>query len=480
VAQEKNVEVYVSEVGVAAGEFSSSNAANQARITVDFLPHATKAHEGDTPRFEDTRRTIDRLRKALVLIVGAEIVVDKERMGPPVGKPVAVEVSAKTFPEAGEVAAGLRRELGQIEGVAALSDDFRVGRPELRLEVDRGAAKRVGASTEAVASTIRTAVSGAKASTFRDGDDEYDIVVEVAPEYRNDLQSIMALRIPGREDTSPDTFAVPLSAVASYKLAGGSGAIRHVDQKPVVTIEGEVEEGFNENAVRAKVGEYIAGVKLPPGLAARQGGADDEQRQSQEFLSTAFLIAVFLIALVLVTQFNRYDLPLIILASVILSMVGVLWGLVLTGTSFGVVMTGLGVISLAGVVVNNAIVLLDYVEQLKAGGMLTREALIEAGLTRFRPVILTAITTILGLVPMAIGLTLDFREAEVFFGSQTSSWWGPMAVAVIFGLAFATVLTLVIVPTLYSVIDGARTRISSWFPKRPAALGDAPDGVDAS
>ncbi len=476
--QEKNIEVFVSETGVAGGDFATSAAPNQARVTVDFLPHVTKAHDDDTPRFEDPRETIDRLRKSLALIPGAEIRVDKERMGPPVGAPIAVEVSGKNFHEAGRLSSRVRRELLQIPGVTDITDDYRVGRPELRLQVDRGAAKRVGASTQAVAGTIRTAVTGTKASTFRDGDDEYDIMVEIAPQFRDDLQSIMRLRIPGRIDTSPDTFAVPLSAVADYELAGGSGSIKHVAQKPVVTIEAQIQEGFNENSVREKVVKYIADAKTPTGYALRLGGANDEQRASQEFLSNAFLIAVFLIAIVLVSQFGRYDLPLIILASVVLSMVGVLWGLVLTGTSFGIVMTGLGVISLAGVVVNNAIVLLDYVEQLKTQGYSTYDALVEAGLVRFRPVMLTAVTTILGLVPMAIGLTVDFRELSVFFGSQTSSWWGPMAVAVIFGLAFATVLTLVIVPTLYSLVESARgalarlaERVRGLGPSRPAAGG---------
>ncbi len=478
-AAEKNVDVFVSEVGVAASDFSSSNAANQARITADFLPHATKLHEGDTARIEDPRRTIDRLRDAVALIPGAEINVDKERMGPPVGAAIAVEVSGKNFHEAGRIATRVRRELAEIPGVTDVSDDYRVGRPELRLQVDRGAAKRVGASTQAVAMTVRTALTGTKASTFRDGEDEYDITVEIAPRFRDNISSILRLRIPGRIDTSPDTFAVPLSAVADYKLAGGSGSVRHLAQKPVVTIQAQIAEGFNENAVRGEVSKYIAAAKMPEGYALRLGGANDEQKESEAFLSNAFMIAIFLIALVLVSQFNRYDLPLIIVASVVLSLVGVLWGLVITGTSFGVIMTGVGVISLAGVVVNNAIVLLDYVEQLKREGMSTRDAVVEAGMTRFRPVLLTAITTILGLVPMAIGLTIDFQEQKMYLGSQTGAWWGPMAVAVIFGLAFATVLTLVIVPTLYSLVDGAHTSIAEFRQRLRASRSGAPRGADA-
>ena len=247
---------------------------------------------------------------------------------------------------------------------------------------------------------------------------------------------------------------MPLSAVASYELAGGSGSIRHIDQDLVVTVTGDVATGFNENAVRAEVVEYIESRKdLPEGYRLRLGGANDEQQKTQEFLGQAFLICLFLIALVLVSQFNSYTKPFIILFSVILSMVGVLWGLIITGTSFGIVMTGIGVISLAGVVVNNAIVLLDYVEKLRARGLSIYDALIEAGTVRFRPVMLTAITTILGLLPMGIGMTVDFAGLRVLFGGPNAEWWGPMANAVIFGLAFATILTLVVVPTMYATID---------------------------
>jgi multidrug efflux pump len=249
---------------------------------------------------------------------------------------------------------------------------------------------------------------------------------------------------------------VPLSSVATYDLAGGSGSIRHIDQKLVVTIEGDVVEGVNENEVRQRVIDYIASADPPAGFHLRLGGADDEQRKAQEFLQMAFLIAIFVIGVVLVTQFNSFTTPMIILGSVVLSLVGVLWGLIITGTPFGIIMTGIGVISLAGVVVNNAIVLLDYVEQLKTKGRGVNDALIEAGLTRFRPVMLTAVTTVLGLVPMAIGVSVDFAAFKLVVGSQSASWWGAMAVAVIFGLAFATVLTLVMVPTFYAILDDMR------------------------
>ena len=474
-AAESNVDVYVAETGVSGGGDPMSGAqavAHMARISVDFLPHHTKAKEGDTARHESTFDTMKRLRARLAEIVGARITINAQEMGPPVGPKIAVEVSGDDFQKVGELAAGVRRELTAIEGATDLQDDYRIGRPEMRLRIDRGAAKRVGASTQAVAGAIRTAVAGTKASTLRDGEDEYDIVVELVPKAKEDLQSVLALRIDGRIDTSPDTFAVPLSAVASYKLSGGSGSIRHIDQDLVVTISGDVRPGYNEDAVRQEVAAYIANAETPVGFSLRLGGADDEQQKAQAFLATAFAIAIFLIAIVLVTQFNSFMVPLIILGSVLLSLVGVLWGLIITGTAFGIIMTGLGVISLAGVVVNNAIVLLDYVGQLRDQGKEVHDALIEAGMVRFRPVILTAITTILGLVPMAIGVSIDFANLKLIVGSQSAEWWGPMAIAVIFGLAFATLLTLVMVPTFYGIIEDIRSipsRVRQRFGRAPAA-----------
>jgi len=476
-SQEDNVDVYVAESGVSGGgsPFEGAQAAsNQARVSVDFLPHKNDADPGEKPRHESTFDNIDRLREALAQIPGAEITVAPERRGPPVGKPISVEVSGDDFHVVGAEAAELRRQLASIPGATDLKDDYRVGRPEMRLRIDRGAAKRVGASTIAVANDVRTAVAGSVASTMRDGTDDYDIMVELDPRYRSDLQSVLGLRIAGREDTSPKTFAVPLSTVASYQLAGGSGSIRHVDQRLVVTIEGDVIPGFNENAVRGtvsdKLDQIMSSGSLPPGVSLRLGGANDEQRNAQEFLGRAFLIGVALIALVLVSQFNRFSTMFIIMFTVVLSLIGVLWGLLLTGTPFGIIMTGIGVISLAGVVVNNAIVLIDYINQLRERGMTSHDAVVRAGITRFRPVMLTAVTTVLGLVPMALGMTIDFGRMRVLMGGPSSGFWGPMAVAVIFGLTFATLLTLVMVPTFYTIREDIGGWLVARFRKAPTPV----------
>ena len=284
---QKNVDVYVAETGIAGGGdplAGSQAAAHQARITVDFLPDRNTAKPGETVRVEPTTETIERIRDLAAQIPGAEYTVAKEEMGPPVGADIAVEVSGDDFDEVGEAAMSLRRALlKEVDGIAELSDDYKVGRPEMRLRIDRARAKRVGASTNEVAGAIRTAVSGTVATTLRDGEDEYDIVVEVMPEYRDNLQSVLALRIPGRVDTSPDSFQVPLSSVASAELAGGSGSIRHIDQDLVVTISGNVTEGQNPNDIRSKVQAYLNQANLPDGINARIGGAQDEEKPPRNF-----------------------------------------------------------------------------------------------------------------------------------------------------------------------------------------------------
>ncbi|MGK0347813.1 MAG: multidrug efflux pump [Myxococcota bacterium] len=454
-AAEENVLVFVTEVGVAGGGSNMTGtqaAPNQARISLDFLKDRNQARRGEQVRVESTQLTIARLREAVREIPGAAISVEKREMGPPVEKPIKVQVSGADVHEVGALAQRVRREIAQIEGTTELTDDYRVGRPELQLRVNRGAAKRVGVSTGEIGNTVRTAVAGATASTLRNGEDEFDIVVQLAPEFRGNVQSVLGLRIAGRLDTSPDSFPVPLSAIAQYELAGGTGSVRHVDQDLVVTITGEVLDGFSEYEIQQQVAALIPTLQ-EEGFRLDFVGSNAEQEESMAFLLRALAIALVLIILVLVAQFDSLTTPIIIIATVFLSMIGVLWGLIITQTPFGIIMTGIGVISLAGVVVNNAIVLLDYVGQLRKEGVQMEKALVRAGMTRFRPVMLTAATTILGLVPMAVGISWDFTRFRFLVGGASQQWWAPMAIAVIFGLAFATLMTLVMVPTLYTIMD---------------------------
>ncbi|MDP6041055.1 MAG: efflux RND transporter permease subunit, partial [Candidatus Latescibacteria bacterium] len=418
-------------------DFGGEGASHASRISIDFID--------EDLRQQSTFTTIEQIRDALKDLTGAEIELSKERAGPPVGAPISVEVSGERFEVLGQLAARIKRRVAEIPGIVDLKDDYDRGRPEVRIMVDRNAAALAGLDTRLIASTVRSAIYGTEASEYRVGEDEYDIRVRLKPDKRSSLADL------GRITIEKDGKIVPLSAVAQIKTGGGFGSIRRKDLKRVISIEGKVE-GRTSDAAMQDVQAALADFPLPPGYQIAYAGESEEQQRAAAFLSKAFIIALAGIALILITQFNSLTLPFIILTSVILSLIGVLIGLIITSTPFGILMTGIGVISLAGVVVNNAIVLIDYTLQLHQRGLASRDAIIRAGVTRFRPVILTAITTILGLFPLATGISFDFFTFSWEIGGRSSQWWGPMGVAVVFGLAFATMLTLVVVPIMISLI----------------------------
>ncbi|MDA0710396.1 MAG: efflux RND transporter permease subunit, partial [bacterium] len=434
-----NIKTYVTNVGVGGGgDFSSGdNVSHASRISIDFID--------ESERLESSFKTVEHIRSLLRDLTGADIEISKENNGPPVGAPVNVEISGEDIQTLGELAARAKRIIEQIPGAVDVKDDFDKGRPEIRILIDREAAGMLGLNTSVIASTVRTAVYGSEASEYRVGEDEYDIRVRFKPGKRNNLADLDGIMLDN------DGHLVPLSAVAKIETSAGFGSIRRKDLKRLIAIEGKVA-GRTSDAVMRDVQEALTDFPLPPGYRISYSGESEEQQKAADFLMRAFFIALSGIALILITQFNSITLPLTILTSVILSLIGVLIGLIVTVTPFGIIMTGIGVISLAGVVVNNAIVLIDYTLQLKRKGLTNQEAIVQAGATRFRPVILTAITTILGLFPLATGLSFDFFTLTLEIGGQSSQWWGPMAIAVIFGLTFATALTLVVVPVMIHLI----------------------------
>ena len=334
-----------------------------------------------------------------------------------------------------------------IEGLVDVEDDLSRAKPEIAFHVDREKATLLGLSTIEISNTIKAAVNGWKIGDYREGEDEYDIVARLPERNRQTLSQIESLLIP---TASGDP--VPLSSVASVEMRSGFGTIRHLDQSRIIRIYGNTS-GRSSLEIVKDIQSQLSDLQLPSGFSIIYGGDYEEQVQSSAFLSKAFIVAVFLIFMILLTQFNSLSQSLIVISSVILSLMGVFFGLMVTGMPFGVIMTGIGVISLAGVVVNNAIVLIDYINLLRKRGLDLYDALVTAGTVRFRPVMLTAITTILGLMPMAVGLSFDFRHGRIQIGGESADWWGPMAVAIIFGLAVATLLTLVVVPVLYSFTE---------------------------
>ncbi len=392
-------------------------------------------------------------------LAGAEVRVDKVTEGPPSGPPVNIEISGEDpvlLEELANEAVNLIEAAPVYARLVGLESDMDDARPELRVEVDRERASLYGLSTNDVGFVVRGAINGLEAAKYRTGNDEYDIIVRLREEDRRELTDLNHLT------AFADGIQIPLLSVADWTVGEGYSSIRRKDMDRVATVSAEVAAGLNSNDVRGEVEELLAdfAAALPPGYAMAFTGEQEDQQEAQAFLVTAFMMALMLIALILVTQFNSVVKPLIILSSVIMSTIGVLIGLLVFQMPFVIIMTGVGVISLAGIVVNNAIVLIDYIDVLrKRDGMDRREAVVQGGKTRLRPVLLTALTTALGLVPLAVGLNFDFfglfasLSPELFWGGEQAAWWGPMAVAVIVGIIFATFLTLVLVPVLYSVVS---------------------------
>ncbi|HSL61318.1 MAG TPA: efflux RND transporter permease subunit, partial [Desulfotignum sp.] len=304
-----------------------------------------------------------------------------------------------------------------------------------------------------IGTALKIAYNGLDVSTYYEGDEEYDIVVKLAKSDRQGADILHRLMIPG-----PAGELVPLTTLASIQYKGAMGDIVRKNHRRVVTVKASVDETRTTGAVaRMQVMELLKQLELPAGYSYVFTGEDQEQQDAQAFLSKAFVVALLLIFLILVTLFNSVVQPVIILTSVLLSLGGAFWGLTVISSPFGIIMTGVGIISLAGVVVNNAIVLIDYTNRLRDRGMDMADAVISAGATRLRPVLLTAVTTILGLLPMVTGISYDFHVMAVSLTSESSQWWRSMAVVVIFGLLVATILTLVVVPTLYALIENFKS-----------------------
>lgn len=411
----------------------------------------------DFKEFHDRSRPssgiVNEVRKeVLATIKGAEVQVAEEEHGPPTGPPVNIEISGKDILVLGDLAVRVRKKIADIPGLVDLKDNFVKGKPEIRVRVDKEKAALLGLDTYTIAYTVKAAINGVKAGVFREGKEEYDIIARLPERDRKSVESLKRITISG-----PRGEPIPLTSVADVSLSSGIGAIMRLDQKRVVTVSGNASGRLANDIIR-DIKARLTNSDWPRGYNYKFTGEQKEQDKAKRFLSKAFVAAVFLIFLILITQFNSFTTPLIIMTSVLLSLIGVFLGLLVTGMAFGIIMTGVGVISLAGVVVNNAIVLIDYYNQLMRRGLSSQEALVQAGLTRFRPVMLTAITTILGLLPMAIGVSFDFHKLAFDIGGESTQWWGPMAVAVIFGLSVATLLTLVVVPALCSLAYDLKTR----------------------
>lgn len=469
-ASQQNVENVLVNVGVGGDAMFGGGAAKPERAIISLNLVEFK------DRAEPSRTTLETLRDRLAGIPGADIEFKRDQAGPPTGAPVNLEISGPRFEEIVRISEEIKQRLaaaveqGRIQGLVDLRDNLNTGRPEMRVEIDRERAGRFGLTTQQIAGTIRSAIQGTKASTYRTGKDEYDITVRLTEADRASLDKVKELTI------LDEGVQVPLVSVADFELGGGLGSITRQDLQRVVTVQGNAATGVNAQAllqqVQAELSGYVAA--LPPGYTVQYTGESEEQQEAFGFLSTALAIGSALILMILIAQFNSVVLPFIIMIAVGLSMIGVLLGLIITRTPFSL-FTFIGVISLAGIVVNNNIVLIDYIQQLRERGCDKQEAVVEGGATRLRPVMLTAMTTVLGLIPLTFGINIDFvgllteLRPDFRIGSENTQFWGPMGTTIIAGLTFATFLTLVIVPVMYSLIDSTTVKMRTLFGLSPHA-----------
>lgn len=476
-----NLENVLVNVGVGGDMIFGGGAAGPERtqFTINLV--------GYEHRNEASSVTMDRLRNRLGGLPGVDLEFEKDEMGPPTGAPVNIEITGPDFREIQNITREVREELmrgietGAIAGLVDITDNLTLGRPELQVVIDRERAARFGLDTRQIASTVRSAIAGTEAGKYRDGEDEYDITVRLAESQRETLESVQNLTIPY------EGSQIPLVAVADVEISSGLGSITRLDLRRVATVSGNAAAGYTGPEVLAGVQRHLQNYRdsLPQGYAMSYTGENQEMDEAFGFLGVAFLIAVGIIFLIMVAQFNSVVAPFIIMVAVALSLVGVLLGLILTRTPFGL-FTFIGIISLAGIVVNNAIVLVDYTMQLRERGFDKQAAIIEAGAVRLRPVFLTALTTVIGLVPLTFGINIDFMglltelRPNFQFGSENTQFWGPMGIAIISGLSFGTFLTLVIVPVMFSVMDSLVIFLKRMFthqqhPEGIISVVNAPD-----
>jgi len=452
-----DIEYFVANVGSSNNPMDfGGSVSNKSTVTINFYDKLDRKRSSFV--------SIENIRGVISDIPGGDIALEKENHGPPTGPPVNIELSGDDFVRLGQLSDQIKNLIKDIPGLTDLKTDFNESRPEIKITIDREKAALFNLSTAQIASTIRTAINGTEASKYRVGEEEYDITVRLDKLQRDNISSVQNLYIANK-----DNINIPLSSVAKIEFSGGLEKINRKDQKRVVTISGNAE-GRLGNDVLKDVQTKLEEFNLPDGYVISYTGESEDQDEASAFLGKAFLFSLLLIFFFMVMEFNSLRTPLIIMFSVLLSLIGVFFGLLITNTPFGIMMTGIGVISLGGIVVRNAIVMLDFQKVLFRQGMSRDESLVKAGIIRLRPVFLTAACTILGLVPLTTGIDFDWQTFSWVIGGENTAFWRPMGVAIIFGLSVSTFLTLVIIPAIYSAVDDMLLK----FKRKKAVVAETP------
>ncbi len=434
---------------------------NKGKVTVAFLEYGKRTGQPSSYYLEE-------IRKAVKDVPGAEISVTQEQGGPPTAKPISIEITGDDLDSLVSTSVRLKNYLvaKNIAGVEELKSDFQNDKPEIIFDIDRERANREGISTGQIAQNLRTALYGTEVSKFRDLDEDYEINVRSIESQRNSLDALRNLKITYRDMGLGGIIRqVPVSSFANIDYVNTYGGIKRKQQKRIIILSSNVTGDANPNEVVANIQREITQFKIPDGVQIVMAGEQEEQKETGVFLITALMIASFLMLIILVIQFNSIGKPLIILVEVVFSIIGVLLGISIFKMEMSIVMMGVGILALAGIVVRNGILLVEFADLMIDQGMEPLEAVLEAGRTRMTPVLLTATATMLGLIPLAVGLNLDFAKLltegnpHLYFGGDNVAFWGPLAWTMIFGLIFATFLTLILVPSMYLIRIKVKNRL---------------------
>jgi multidrug efflux pump len=472
------VESIISNVAVSANNPRDNNRSTQSnlgRIQISFVEF--EAREG-----KRTAPYLAAIREASKGIPGASIEVGQEDGGPPTDPPVNIEVVGDNFENISNVAIDLKNYLdtNRIEGIQNLQLDVDLLNPEITINVDRERALREGLSTGQIGMAIRTAVFGKEVSKLKDGEDDYKIQLRFKELSRNNITDLMNMRITFRDFATMAIKQVPLNAVATVDYTNTTGAVKRKNVKRTIQIQSNVTDPSLTPVINAelklKIDDFKSKTNIPPDVVIKQTGESEQQAETMSFLGTALLVALLLIFLILVLQFNSLSKPFIVLTEIFFSIIGVFLGYAITGMTMATIMVGVGIIGLAGIVIKNGILLIEFTDELRGRGFRTREAAIQAGKIRIIPVLLTAVATILGLLPLAVGFNIDFvsffqhLNPKIFFGGDSVVFWGPLSWTIIFGLIFSFFLTLVMVPSMYLISERLRRPMEKFYGTKYIAL----------
>ena len=472
------VESIITNVAVSANNPRDNNRSVQShlgRIQVSFVEFEKRHGKRTMPFKEEIREVVQGLP-------GVSVEVAQEDGGPPTDPPVNIEIQGDNFENISKVANELFNFLdtNRIEGIENLQPDVDLKNPEITINVDREKAMMEGLSTGQVGMEIRTAIFGKEVSKIKDGEDEYKIQLRVTDEMRNNVTDLLNKRITFMDMNTMQVKSIPISAVATQDYTNTAGGIKRKNVKRTIQLQGNVLNptlvaGINAK-LQLKVDEFKSISRIPSDVTIRLSGQSEQEKETNSFLGLAFLIAVGLIFLILVLQFNSMSKPFIVITEIFFSVIGVLMGYAITGMTIATIMLLVGIVGLAGIVIKNGILIIEFTDELRARGLRTREAAIQAGKIRIIPVLLTAVATILGLLPLAIGFNIDFAglfthlRPNIFFGGDSVVFWGPLSWTIIFGLIFSFFLTLVMVPSMYLMAERLRRPMSKFYGTRFIAI----------